>query len=197
MENGDGGEFAATPSDEEYGPVKYVALLRGIGPMNPNMRNERLREVVEQLGFRNVATVVSSGNIVFETDAQDVSALEAQLEDAWPTQLDFRSTTIVRSAVQIQHLMDRDPFGDRANAPGANLQVTFLKREPHVTLEIPCGPETGDFTIVGFEDRAICSVIDLTTGRTPDLMRWHERRFGKEITTRTWRTVQRIEQKMS
>ena len=31
---------------EDRGPVRHVALLRGIGPMNPNMRNEKLRGVL-------------------------------------------------------------------------------------------------------------------------------------------------------
>jgi hypothetical protein len=41
-------------------------------------------------------------------------------------------------------------------------------------------------------DGAICSVIDLTGSRTPDLMLRLEKQFGKEITTRTWKTVERI-----
>jgi hypothetical protein len=35
-------------------------------------------------------------------------------------------------------------------------------------------------------------VIDLTSAKTPDLMIWLEKKFGKEITTRTWKTVERI-----
>jgi uncharacterized protein (DUF1697 family) len=45
--------------------VKYVALLRGIAPTNPNMRNDKLRGVFEKLSFENVKTVISSGNVVF------------------------------------------------------------------------------------------------------------------------------------
>jgi len=33
--------------------MKYVALLRGIRPSVPNMRNEKLRELFEKLGFEN------------------------------------------------------------------------------------------------------------------------------------------------
>jgi hypothetical protein len=39
-------------------------------------------------------------------------------------------------------------------------------------------------------------VIDLTSAKTPDLMRWLEKEFGKEITTRTYKTVQRILKKL-
>jgi hypothetical protein len=48
------------------------------------------------------------------------------------------------------------------------------------------------YVVLGIYDRVVCSVVDLTGARTPDLMRWLESEFGKEITTRTWKTVQRI-----
>ena len=89
----------------------YVALLRGIAPMNPNQRNERLRGVCEDLGLRNVRTVISSGNVVFETDTNDVPALEATLEAAWLDRLDFTSTTIIRSRSDLQSMVEADPFG--------------------------------------------------------------------------------------
>jgi uncharacterized protein (DUF1697 family) len=177
--------------------VRYVALLRGIGPLNPNMRNENLRGVFESLGFRNIQTVISSGNVVFDADWRDVSALEARIEEAWPEQLGFRSTTIIRTCDQMLDLVAKNPFGDRADTPATSLQATFLKREPDVDLEVPYAPDAGDYTIVAVDDRVICSVVDLTGSRTPDLMRWLEKMLGTVITTRTWKTVHRIVRKLS
>jgi uncharacterized protein (DUF1697 family) len=161
------------------------------------MRNENLRRVFESLGFRNVQTVISSGNVVFDADRRDVSALEARIEEAWPEQLGFRSTTIIRTSDQMQDLVAKNPFGDRADTPATSLQVTFLKREPDVDLEVPYAPDTGDYTIVAVHDRVICAVVDLTGSRTPDLMRWLEKMLGKEMTTRTWKTVHRILRQLS
>jgi uncharacterized protein (DUF1697 family) len=177
--------------------VRYVALLRGIGPLNPNMRNDKLRGVFESLGFGDVQTVISSGNVVFDADSRDVRALETRIEDAWPEQLGFHSTTIIRTREQMQELAAMNPFGDRADTPATSLQVTFLKREPDVALDVPYTPKTGDYTIVAVRDRVICSVVDLTVSRTPDLMRLLEKMLGKEITTRTWKTVHRILHKVS
>jgi uncharacterized protein (DUF1697 family) len=165
--------------------------------MNPNMRNEKLRGVFEGLGFRNVHTVISTGNIVFDADARNVRALEARIEEAWPEQLGFQSTTIIRTRDQMHHLVSRNPFGERTDTPATSLQVTFLKREPDVALRVPYTPETGGCTIVSIDDRVICSVVDLTGSATPDLMRWLEKTFGKELTTRTWKTVHRIVRRLS
>jgi len=178
--------------------VQYVALLRGIGPGNPNMRNEKLRGVLEGLGFANVASVISTGNLVFEADANaDPAELEAEIQAAWPKRLGFESTTIVRSRPELQRLIAGNPFGETEDAPTSRLHVSFLKRAPQVELELPYRDPKGGYEIVTIEDRAICSVID-TTGqnRTPEAMRWLERTFGKEITMRTWRTVHRIAAKM-
>lgn len=45
----------------------YVALLRGVTPTNPKMRNENLRGVCVGMGLSDVATVISSGNILFRS----------------------------------------------------------------------------------------------------------------------------------
>ena len=45
---------------------------------------------------------------------------------------------------------------------------------------------------VAAADRVIFSVIDTTTGKTPDLMSWLDRTFGREVSSRTWKTVHRI-----
>jgi uncharacterized protein (DUF1697 family) len=170
----------------------YVALLRGIGPSNPNMRNDKLRELFEDLGFGNVRTVISTGNVLFESSSAAARAMEAKVEEALPKQLGFTSTTIIRSRRQLQALVDRDPFRSIEHSSKTNLNVTFLKTKPRTKLAFPHRPKDGDYTILGLYDREICSVIDLTGARTPDLMRWLEKEFGKDITTRTYKTVGRI-----
>src|SRR5690349_16097368 len=101
--------------------TKYVALLRGIGPGNPNMRNDKLCGVVKKLGFQNVKSVISSGNILFESDSKDMAAMETKLEKAWQTELGFTSTTVIRSLEQLQALVKRDPFKDLEHGPGSYL----------------------------------------------------------------------------
>jgi uncharacterized protein (DUF1697 family) len=172
-------------------------MLRGISPMYPNMRNEQLRGVIEGLGYGNVQTVISSGNVLFDADGPDMSELEVRIEAAWPEQLGFHSTTIVRSRDQMEELVELNPFGEQADTRATSQQVTFLKHEPKVDLAVPYVSPAGDYTIVAVHDRAICSVLDLTGASTPGLMRTLERMLDKEITTRTWKTVHRILRKLS
>jgi uncharacterized protein (DUF1697 family) len=170
----------------------YVALLRGIAPTNPNMRNEKLRGVFETLGFSNVRTVISSGNVIFESSSRSVGKLEGKIEKAIPEQLGFNSTTIIRSKDQIQQLVDSNPFQGMTHSQKSYLNVTFLKQKTTVDLKFPYNVENRAYTLLGMYDGEICSVIDMTSSKTPDLMIWLEKQFGKEITTRTWKTVERI-----
>ncbi|HZA39251.1 MAG TPA: DUF1697 domain-containing protein [Actinomycetota bacterium] len=175
----------------------YAALLRGIGPGNPNMRNEKLAGVFTDLGFDNVRTVISSGNVLFDSPSSAVRALENQIEHALPNQLGFSSTTIIRSKRQLQDLVDSQPFKGVDHSEKTHLDVTFLKRKSRLKLQVPYASPGRDYTIVALDDRSVCSIVDLTSARTPDLMRWLEKQFGKEITTRTFKTVERILKKLN
>jgi uncharacterized protein (DUF1697 family) len=164
--------------------------------MNPSMRNERLREVAESVGLVKVRTVISSGNLVFESDTGESAALESELEEAWRARLGFESTTIIRSGDEIEGLVVRRPFDDLDHGPANYLLVTFAKDPVEVDLELPHRPLDRDYRLVAATDREVFTVTDTTTARTPDVMVWLESQFGKEITSRTWLTVLRIAKRM-
>ncbi len=152
----------------------YVALLRGIMPMNPNMKGQMLKGLFESLGFTNVRTVIASGNVVFESKSSDTKALEAKVEKALPAQLGFTSTTIIRSQAELQKLAKKNPFKGVKDEKPNYLIVTFFKdRQPE-----------------------LCTVIDTSVGNGANFMAALERKHGKAITTRTWKTVHRILAKM-
>ncbi|MFE3541542.1 DUF1697 domain-containing protein [Nocardia sp. NPDC059177] len=174
----------------------YAALLRGIGPSNPNMRNEKLRGVFDGLGFEKVASVVSSGNIVFRT-ADDPADLEDRIQQALTAELGIPGGTIIRSHPELRALLDRDPFAGRPHERGSYLTVTFFKDRMRETdlSEFEDDPLT---EVIGYdaEARAFLTVLDNSTPATPDFMARLEKSYGKDITTRTWLTVQRVVKKI-
>lgn len=160
------------------------------------MRNENLRAVCTDLGFGNVATVISSGNIVFEASGGGPAEMEARLEKAWPDRLGFASTTILRSREELEALVDLRPFGDLEHGKETYLLATFAKAPVVVPFDPPHHPTGDAFEVVAATERELFTVSDTTVERTPDVMSWMERQFGKEITSRTWLTVSRILKKM-
>lgn len=177
--------------------TKYVAFLRGIGPGNPSMAPARLREACESRGFRNVQSVISSGNLVFESARADVRGIEKDLEAAWQDMLGFQSMTIVKSQQEIADLLAHDPFAGLTHGPSTYLLVTFMKNATPPRFELPHQPAGKTYAIVAYRDGVLFSVTDNTAAKTSDLMTWLEREFGKDITSRTWNTVQRIDKRFA
>jgi uncharacterized protein (DUF1697 family) len=176
--------------------TKYAALLRGIGPGNPNMRNDKLRGVFEDLGFTNVQSVISSGNVIFESNKTDISALEAAVEQALPKKLGFNSTTIIRSQEQLEKLVKANPFKDLVHGPSSYLLVTFFKNSTKINFKLPYQPANKPYEVIGMVDNTLFTVTDNTILKTTDLMTWLEKEFGKQISSRTWKTVHRILKKL-
>jgi len=172
----------------------YAALIRGIGPGDPRKSNDSLRAVLEELGFTGVRPVISSGNVVFESDEADPEALGDRIEAAWPELRGFSATTIVRSKAQLEHLVERLPFGDLPHGPQSYQLVTFFKQPVAEAATPP--PELSAVRTLGLVDGALCSVNDTTLAGTPDVMKWVEKTYGKALTSRTPLTLRRILGKM-
>ncbi|WP_280275558.1 DUF1697 domain-containing protein [Nocardia wallacei] len=173
---------------------RYAALLRGIMPSNPNMRNEKLRSVFEGLGFEAVGSVLSSGNVVFGSPESDAAALESRIQKALNAELGIGGGTILRSRAELRALVDSDPFPGLTHGRGTYLTVTFLKdRAAAAPDALPAGLAPA-VRIVGYDEAAaaVLAVIDNTASTTPDHMAWLETVYGKDITTRTWLTVQKV-----
>lgn len=175
--------------------MKYVALLRGIGPGDSRMSHESFQRFFYSLGFKNIQPLLSSGNIVFETE-RNSKELEKIIEEALPEKLGFARTTIVWSEEQLKRLVAQNPFVGFENSHSSTLNVTFLKNPQNIDLKFPYKIEGRNYQLIGEFEGVVFSVIDTTKERTPDLMVWLEKKFSKEITTRTWKTVQRILKKM-
>ncbi len=143
-------------------------------PTNPNMRNEKLRGVFEGLGFSNVHTIISSGNVIFESRSKDAAALEIKIEKALLKQLGIKSPAYIRSRQELERLIKKDPFKGMAHGRTSYLIVSFLKKSP----------------------REIFNVLDTTDPKMPNFMQDIEKKYGKDVTTRTWKTVERIVKKM-
>lgn len=176
---------------------QYAAFVRGIMPSNPNMTGAKLRGVCEGLGFANVGSVLASGNLFFACAEADPPELEARIESALNRELGIPGRTIVRSLPELQMLLDSDPFPGLTHQRGTYLTATFLKGfDPPAA--IPDSPD-GLTRIVGYDSaaRAVLAVTDNSEpGKTPDFMTLLEKACGKDLTTRTWLTVQRVVKKL-
>lgn len=107
----------------------YVALLYSI-VLTPQRRvvMADLRAMAENLGFRNGRTLVSSGNMVFETKAGDVSGIETDLEAAFENTFGRFVPIVVRTANAWQRLAMTNPFPGEAAATPDQVAVRIMRK---------------------------------------------------------------------
>lgn len=166
--------------------ARHVALLRGVSPMN--LRMPDLKRAMEHAGFTDVRTLLSSGNVAFDTRAANGEAIARRAEAAMDAVLGRRFLTHVRTSAHLQALVASDPYAGVALPPGAKCIVAFLRRPPPPDLVLPI--EHAGAVIVAHRGHEVLSYyVPGATG--PAFMGLLERTYGKDITTRTLDTVRK------
>jgi len=176
---------------------RYVALLRGInvgGHHKVPMAD--LRKEMEELDLKNVITILNSGNIIFETITDKLESLEKNISRKLEKTFGFPVPTIIRKSKTIYQLFNDNPFEDIKITKDIRLYASFLKENMHSDLEMPWVSSDNSYTIIERRDNAIFSVLDLSVSKTPNAMKAFEKFFGKDITTRNWKTIERIVKKL-
>ncbi len=166
---------------------RYAAFLRGVSPSNAKM--PELKLAFESAGFTDVKTVISSGNVVFDTRKASDAAIERKAEAAMRERLGQAFFTIVRPVEMLEGLLTTDPYRSFRVAAGAKRIVTFLRNPPSAAVTLPV--EQDGARILALDGRELFSVY-VATPKGPVFMSLIERTVGKEVTTRTWDTVARV-----
>lgn len=103
-----------------------VALLRGINVGRAKrIAMADLRTLVEGLGYRNVRTLLNSGNVVFSVPASVKGDPAARIEKAVATELGVQSRVMVLTAKEVATAVGGNPLGGVADNP-SRLLVTVL-----------------------------------------------------------------------
>src|SRR6059036_1231929 len=87
---------------------RYAALLRGVMPVNAKM--PELKKAFEAAGFRDVKTILGSGNVVFSARAASEASLERRAEAAMAERLGRTFLTIIRPIEALRDLLESDPY---------------------------------------------------------------------------------------
>lgn len=177
----------------EKSQTKYAAFLRGINVGGKTLvKMDDLRKAFESLGFKNVETVLASGNVVFEAPKETTTTLSEMIMQKLRDTFGRDILVIVRSIEDLRELEAQQPFKDTVVTPQTRLIVMLLS-ENTLQPDISDLPVSEYFKIIGVYNRTICSVIGEEQGTvTVQLMSALEKKFGKQVTTRTWGTIVRI-----
>jgi uncharacterized protein (DUF1697 family) len=165
---------------------RFVTFLRGVTPTNAKM--PALKRCFEDVGFTNVKTILSSGNVVFDARTRTESLIERKIEKAMEDTFGFSFYTIVRSAAHLQELLSLDPYSKHTLPHEAKRVVSFMRISKSPKVMLPLFSDGAHLlSVVG---RELFTAYERSE-RGPVFMKLIEKAFGKEVTTRTWDTVKK------
>ncbi len=109
-------------------PSRYLALLRGINVGGNNIiKMADLKACFEIMGFTGVATYIQSGNVIFSSEENEISALEERIEKVLSETFNYQSRVVVISHQQLKAVVDKSPEEFGMHSDTHKYDVVFLK----------------------------------------------------------------------
>ena len=106
----------------------YLALLRGINVGGKNIiKMADLRSCFEAEGFRDVATYIQSGNVIFRSPSTGLRILTKKIEGILSEAFDYEASVMMRSRKQMRAVVSDAPAGFGEQPETYRYDVIFLK----------------------------------------------------------------------
>ena len=171
--------------------LRQVALLRGINVGRAKrVAMADLREMVEGLGYKDVRTLLNSGNVVF-TSAGAAPDAAARIEKAMTSKLHVPSRVTVLTAAELTAIVKGNPLARIATNP-SRLLVGFLSRASDRALLKPLEKQSWKPEALGIGPRAAYVWCPVGMLESP-LAKALARALGDAVTTRNWATVMKLD----
>jgi uncharacterized protein (DUF1697 family) len=175
--------------------ICYAAFLRGINVSGKTrIKMADLKDAFESMGFKNVRTVLASGNVVFDSEDENEKILTEKIQSGLKKVFKRDITVILRSIGYLEKLQSLKPFEGIEVTPDIRMYVTFFsKKTQPSTITVPYTSPQKGFTILNSTSMEVFSIVDLSRGKgTPQLMNFLEKEYGSNLTTRSWGTVLKL-----
>jgi uncharacterized protein (DUF1697 family) len=125
---------------------RYVALLRGVNVGRAKrVAMADLRQMVTELGYSEVRSVLNSGNLVFSGPVRPQDEVASEIEDALVLKLGVAARVLVLDAAELAAIVDGNPLLGQAGDHSRLL--AFILSSPHASpqvreaLEALCGQD--------------------------------------------------------
>jgi uncharacterized protein (DUF1697 family) len=164
--------------------MRQVALLRGVNLGGRKVIMSELRAACERAGYRDVQTLLASGNLVL--DAKETGAkLEAKLEKLILDEMGLKTDVFVRTGGELDAVIAANPFKAFAKT-NPNYTVVYFMRAPASAAELEAMKKTA---LLGEEAKQgpQCLYIKYPEGQGVSKIK-----LPKLGTARNWNTVTKL-----
>ncbi len=106
---------------------QYLVLLRGINVGGKNIiKMADLKASFEEMGFSNVVTYIQSGNVVFQSDDKDKTALTTRIEKGLSKRFNINAKVVVISQKELAGIVKSAPEGFGKEEKKFRYDIIFL-----------------------------------------------------------------------
>lgn len=168
----------------------YIAILRGINVSGHKMiKMEALRNILEDLKFKNIKTYIQSGNIVFQDKKTDTDVLAKKIAKTISENFNFEVPVMVKEEKEFIDVLNNNPFLTKRKEDISKLHVTFLSDVPEkVNVDkIKEGSYQSDEFII--KEKAVYLFCPDGYGNTKLNNTFFENKLKVTATTRNWKTI--------
>lgn len=170
--------------------MKYAAFLRGINVGGKNIiKMDSLKQSFEVLDFKNVKTLIQSGNILFDSDISNKNSLTKKIEDRLKKDFGNEIKVMLRTLTELRKAEQTNPFNNYKKNGDAKFYVCFLYELPKIKIRAGYyEKEACDILAIKDKDVFIVS-LPTKNGRYGFPNNLTEKELGTYSTTRNWNTV--------
>lgn len=149
-----------------------------------------LRELADGLGYRNVVTVLQSGNLVLSVDKPPADVAR-ELGEALRAKVGLDVQILVRTSAELKRIVARDPFGKIAT-DGARYLVTFLSARlaPAIARELERADVKPERIAVSGREIYLWLPNGFQRARATKLLK--DEKLGVVSTARNWNTIEKL-----
>ncbi|NQW02401.1 MAG: DUF1697 domain-containing protein [Acidobacteria bacterium] len=116
--------------------MKMVALLRGVNVgRGKRVAMADLRQLAESFGWRDVSTILATGNVIFSAPRMSPAKARTTLVTGLRVELGLQTRVGVLTAAEVSTLIDEQPFGDTVTNPSRLLGAAYLDSRARAALE--------------------------------------------------------------
>lgn len=111
---------------------RYVAFLRGMNVGGHRVKSDELSQLISELGFTDVRTFRTSGNVILDAaEKHGVEQVARLIEQGLAESLGYQVPAFLRSTKEIKAIAACEPFEEKLiESSAGKLQVMLLAKKP-------------------------------------------------------------------
>jgi uncharacterized protein (DUF1697 family) len=170
--------------------MKYIAFLRGINVGGHNkIKMEDLKKLFISLGYKNVKTVIQSGNVIFETSDKSIKSITLKIENKLYEFIKREIKLFVRTYTELLNIVRKNPFGNTRADNKIKTYIFFLYKEPEQKLKFPLYSPNKEVNVFQKTNLNLFIFVKKVPGKASSPNDFIEKTFGVFATARNWNVV--------